>query len=141
MLYRVIIWIMRFVLLAMIYVLLYKLIKVMYNDIKGGKEKKEFTAGIEVVEVNDESAIPLGALYPLRSVTNIGRTQDNSIVLDSQYASNYHARIYMKNNDYVLKDMNSTNGTYLNGVKVERPTVINSDDLIGIGGIFFKVVK
>lgn len=141
MLSRLLIWIMRFVLLGMIYIFLYKVIKVMYNDLKGGKEKRGLSLGIEVVKVNNNmSMIPIGSIYPLHHVTNIGRTQDNNIVLDSEYVSGYHARIYMKNNAFVLKDMGSTNGTFLNGMRVEKSVVIKNNDLLGIGGIEFKVI-
>lgn len=141
MLYRLLIWIMRFVFLGMIYVFLYKVIKVMYSDIKGSKEKVGLSAGIEVVQVNDECSVPLGAVYPLHNVTNIGRTTDNSIVLDCRYVSNHHARIYLKNNSYVIKDINSTNGTFLNNTRVDKPIVVKRDDIINIGGIVFKVIE
>jgi len=137
---KILIWIMRFVLLGMIYVFLYKVIKIMYNDLKGSKEKTGLSAGIEVVEISDDCSIPIGAVYPLHSLTNIGRTPDNNIVLECKYVSNSHARIYLKNNSYVVRDMNSTNGTFLNDVKVERPTVIKNDDLINVGGVVFKVI-
>lgn len=140
MLSNLLIWIMRFVLLGMIYFLLYKVIKVMYSDLKTDKAKKGFSAGIEVVEVNGECSIPIGTVYPLHPVTNIGRKDDNTIILDCQYVSNYHAKIYMKNNEYVLKDMRSTNGTFLNGNKIDKPIVIKNNYIIDIGGILFKVI-
>lgn len=140
MLSKILIWIMRFVLLGLIYVFLYKVIKVMYNDIRGGRVRKGATAGIEVVEVKDNSIIPVGSVYLLHPITSIGRGPDNSIVLDSQYVSGSHAKIYLKNNAYLLKDTGSTNGTYLNGVKIDKPVAIKNEDRIDIGGIVFKVI-
>jgi hypothetical protein len=140
MLQRIIIWVMRFIFLGMIYVFLYKVIKVMYSDLKGGRKRKGLSAGIEVVEVKCDCQVPVGAIYPIRPVTSIGRMGDNNVVLESGYVSNHHARIYLKNNSFVLKDLGSTNGTYLNGNRIERPAVIKDDDLVGIGGIVFKVI-
>lgn len=137
---KLLVWLMRFVLLGMVYLFLYKVIKVMYNDVKTGRNEKGMSAGIEVVETADGCSIPVGAVYPLHGVTNIGRMPDNNVVLDYKYVSNYHARIYLKNNEYVIKDMDSTNGTFLNETKVDRPMVIKDDDLINIGGIVFKVI-
>lgn len=137
---KVLIWIMRFVLLGIIYVFLYKVVKVMYNDLKGGRQRKGFSAGIEVVEVGTRCSVPVGSVYPLHPMTSIGRAADNTIVLDSEYVSGYHARIFLKNNSYVLKDMGSTNGTYLNGNRLDRPAVIRNDDHINIGGVVFKVI-
>lgn len=45
----------------------------------------------------------------------IGRSSDNSIVIDNKLVSRYHAIIQKIKNDYYLKDANSTNGTLLNG--------------------------
>ncbi len=140
MLYRLIIWIMRFVLLSMIYIFLYKVVKVMHSDLKGGGKRTEPSAGIEVVGVNGECSIPVGAVYPLHPVTDIGRAEDNNIVLDSVYVSGHHARIFLKNNEYILKDMKSTNGTFLNGNRMEKPEVIKDGDVLNIGGIVFKVI-
>lgn len=140
MLIKVLIWIMRFVLLGLIYVFLYKVIKVMYNDIKGGRSKEKLSAGIEVVETDKQCSVPIGAVYPLRTVTSFGRASDNDVVLDSEYISNRHARIYLKNNVYVLKDTGSTNGTFLNGTRIDKPEVIKNGDTIRIGGVVFKVM-
>lgn len=132
-------WFVRFVLLFMIFFFLYKIIKVMYNDLKGGSENR-LSAGIEVINVQGESSIPIGAVFPLHPVTNIGRMSDNDIILDSRYVSSYHARVYLKNNTFIIKDMKSTNGTYLNGNRIDKPATIKADDTIGIGGIIFKVI-
>lgn len=140
MLYNILIWIMRFVLLGAIYFFLYKVIRVMYNDLKGGRQRKGFTAGIEVVETISGCSVPVGAVFPLHPMTSMGRSTDNTVIIDSEYVSNSHARIYLKNNMYILKDLGSTNGTYLNGGRVERPIAIRNNDLIKIGGVVFKVI-
>lgn len=134
-------WIVRFVFLGMIFIFLYKIIRVMYSDIKGGgRSESRLSAGIEVVKSEGENQIPLGSVYPLHPITNIGRMSDNNIVLESSYVSSHHARIYQRNNSYVIKDMGSTNGTFLNGARINGPTVINRDDLIGIGDVVFKFI-
>lgn len=140
MLYRLFIWIMRFVLLGMIFAFLYKIIKVMYSDIKGGGKTEGLSGGIEVVKTGDNYLLPVGTVYPLHPITNIGRLEDNSIPINSQFISGHHSRIYLKNNAYMLKDVGSTNGTYLNGTKINRPEIIKTNDLIGIGDIVFKVI-
>lgn len=132
-------WIIRFALLFMIFLFLYKIIRVMYTDLKGSTENR-LSAGIEVINVEGDSSIQTGSIFPLHPVTNIGRMSDNDIVLDSKYVSNYHARVYLKNNSFIVKDMGSTNGTYLNGSRIDRPAAIKEDDTIGIGGITFKVI-
>ena len=140
--YKLLIWIMRFILIGLIYVFLYRIIKVMYKDLKEDKKGTEASAGVEVVSAgtNGGNDITIGTVYPLHGSTTIGRMPDNNITIDSQYVSGHHAKIYIKNNTYVVKDMGSTNGTFLNGDKIERPMAIDFGDLIDIGGVVFKVI-
>ena len=65
----------------------------------------------------------------------IGRDSDNSVVIDNKLASRHHALIQKIREDYFLKDENSTNGTYLNGVKIPTGKYIklNRGDKITIG--------
>ena len=51
----------------------------------------------------------------------IGRAPASEIAIDDTYASGRHARVYDRDGLVFLEDMNSTNGTYLNGRRVERP--------------------
>jgi hypothetical protein len=66
-----------------------------------------------------------------RPVT-IGRLPDNTIQLDNLSVSGHHARIVRENGAFVLYDENSTNGTYVNGLKVGR-TVLADGDSVHVG--------
>jgi pSer/pThr/pTyr-binding forkhead associated (FHA) protein len=51
----------------------------------------------------------------------IGRANDATIVLNDDYASSRHARIFPQDGQWILEDLGSTNGTYLDRQKVTRP--------------------
>ena len=51
---------------------------------------------------------------------SIGRASDNDLALDDRLVSRYHARIALENDQLVLYDLNSTNGSYVNGARVDR---------------------
>jgi serine protease Do len=51
---------------------------------------------------------------------SIGRASDNDLALDDRLVSRYHARIALENDQLVLYDLNSTNGCYVNGARVDR---------------------
>lgn len=65
-------------------------------------------------------------------VVTIGRQPDNLLRIDNPIVSGHHARIFWENNDYVLEDIESFNGTYLNNRTVSR-AVLSDGDVIVIG--------
>jgi hypothetical protein len=68
-----------------------------------------------------------------KSILTIGRDAGNDIVLESPQISRYHTRLTLQGGVYVVEDMGSTNGTFLNGQRVLRPTPVTTGDLIGVG--------
>ncbi|MDB9823425.1 FHA domain-containing protein [Deltaproteobacteria bacterium] len=71
--------------------------------------------------------------YPiLKEEVTVGRGKDNDIVLNDSTASRNHASIVKKENNYVLIDNGSFNGTNVNGQLV-RNAILRNDDLIKIG--------
>jgi hypothetical protein len=67
-----------------------------------------------------------------RPETIIGRGSDADIVLPERQVSRHHIRIVNDNNGYVLHDLGSKNGTYLNGQQVGEPTRLKDGDEIQI---------
>lgn len=67
----------------------------------------------------------------------IGRETDNDVVVDNKLASRHHAIIQKIKNAYFIKDENSTNGTYLNGVKIpsDKYVKLNPGDKVTIGNM------
>ncbi len=63
----------------------------------------------------------------------IGRADDNTRVLDDDYASTRHARISQSGDDWYVEDLGSTNGTYLDRNKVSGPTRVPLGTPIRIG--------
>lgn len=65
----------------------------------------------------------------------IGRETDNDIVVDNKLASRHHAVIQKIRDAYFLKDDDSTNGTFLNGMKIPagKYVKLNAGDKITIG--------
>jgi predicted component of type VI protein secretion system len=70
--------------------------------------------------------------WPLGPVVTIGRLPDNTIVIDSPAASGHHACVALDGSDFLLEDLESTNGTFVNEARVSRHTLQNGD-IIRIG--------
>ena len=62
----------------------------------------------------------------------IGRGDDCHVIIDDRQASRHHARITQTQDGYVLEDLGSKNGTFLNGQSLTVPTVLKDGDEIGI---------
>lgn len=54
----------------------------------------------------------------------IGRAADATLVLTDDYASTRHARLFPQNGEWIVEDLGSTNGTYLDRQKVSQPTPV-----------------
>jgi hypothetical protein len=63
----------------------------------------------------------------------MGRANDATLVLNDDYASTYHARIFPQDGQWLVEDLGSTNGTYLDRQKVARPTLVSVGVPIRIG--------
>ncbi len=68
---------------------------------------------------------------------HIGRDADNDVVVDNKLASRHHAMIQKIKNAYFIKDEDSTNGTFVNGVRIPagKYVKLNRDDRITIGNM------
>jgi len=70
---------------------------------------------------------------------NIGRVQGNDVVLPKGNVSKRHSRIVAKDGKVILVDLQSTNGTYVNGRKISSPIVITPRDKIYIGDFILQL--
>ena len=80
-----------------------------------------------------------GQSFALGAYTRLGRTNANEIVLAEQQSSRLHAMIQRQENSYVIADQNSTNGTFVNGVRIQSPTRLHPGDTISIGDTYLLV--
>ncbi|MBO6003859.1 MAG: FHA domain-containing protein [Aeriscardovia sp.] len=81
-----------------------------------------------------------GMTFPLPPSCTLGRARDNSIVLSDQFISSHHARIYKgKKGEWVLEDLGSTNGTYLDERQIAGPVIIKPGQLMRLGATTFEL--
>ena len=67
-----------------------------------------------------------------QDILTIGRKEGNDLVIDNQAVSGSHARIVKEEQDFSVEDLNSLNGTFINGKKVSK-YILNNGDVILIG--------
>jgi pSer/pThr/pTyr-binding forkhead associated (FHA) protein len=74
-----------------------------------------------------------GDAVPLVGEITLGRAADSTLDLTDDFASSHHARLYADEKGWIVQDLNSTNGTYINGVRIVRATRVGPEDIIRIG--------
>jgi len=67
-----------------------------------------------------------------KDVLSVGRARDNDIVIENLSVSRNHARIRQVDDKFILTDLNSANGTYVNNVRINK-TELEHEDIITIG--------
>ena len=130
------------IIIAIVYMIIFTALRIMNKDIKGGTRKRsqKKAAGLEIIEPGNSYNLKRGGVIPLQGQITIGRKGENLFTLDDPYVSGFHAKIYPKNNDYILEDLNSTNGTIINGEKINGRAYLKVGDTIKIGNTVFKVI-
>lgn len=68
----------------------------------------------------------------------IGRSPDADVRIEDKYASGIHMRVFSRGGTYYAEDMNSTNGTYLNGGQLKGEAGLNDLDEVRIGDTEFR---
>jgi pilus assembly protein CpaF len=74
-----------------------------------------------------------------RPEVTIGRVQGNDIILPKGNVSKRHSRIVLKDGKFIIVDLKSTNGTYVNGRKITSPLVVKGSDKIYIGDFILSI--
>ena len=81
-----------------------------------------------------------GEVFPLGfEPAGIGRHGDNEIILPDNQVSRHHAEIVMQAGRWVITDLGSANGTFVNGEKLTGPRVLSHNDLVRVGQTQFRV--
>lgn len=80
---------------------------------------------------------PLTVVHPLPF--SVGRKSGNSLQLNSRAVSSQHAELNIRDGKLILSDLQSTNGTFVNGQRVTSPVVVKSDDLVQFADLAFRI--
>ncbi len=80
-----------------------------------------------------------GRSYELKvEKTTVGRVEDNAFPIPEPSVSSHHCEISLRGNDVVIKDLNSTNGTFINGEKITE-AVLKPGQLLRLGQLEMRL--
>jgi pSer/pThr/pTyr-binding forkhead associated (FHA) protein len=145
--------VLKIVLLLLLYFFVWRAVRTVTVDLYGGREprarpaeprrrapRRQRRGAPSKVVVLDERGGRSGT-HRLSGTIQIGRASSCQIRPNDTYVSQFHARISNRNGSWVVEDLGSTNGTYLNQRKVTVPTELTTGDRIRVGKTILEVRK
>lgn len=82
-----------------------------------------------------------GQAIPLAPVTRVGRSEENTLVLDDEFVSSAHAMVSLREGRWWLRDEGSTNGTMVNGQRIEGEMPLREGDELQIGHVRLRLAR
>ena len=104
------------------------------RELREQKQKEQLTKRMRAKNIQPRLiAVNDGVAYNIDTVTTtVGRETDNNIVLSNPTVSGYHAKIIFNGSSFEIHDLNSTNGVFVNGNRIESAE-LESSDIIQFG--------
>ena len=140
--------------LVLLYLFLWKIVRTASRDLRTPQESfvlapqqvrkataPEKRARGRLVVVTDDAADGEGngrAFDIDAAAVTVGRGHPNDIPLDDEFASTQHARLEARADGVWLEDVGSTNGTVVNGTRIDGPRKLAPGDVIRIGDTDFR---
>jgi pSer/pThr/pTyr-binding forkhead associated (FHA) protein len=146
--------VLKIALLALLYFFVWRAVRAVVLDLYGPRERrtkgdrsrersrpaKRGRGSPTKVVVLDESGSRVST-HRLSGALEIGRDAACAIRPNDTYLSQQHARIFERNGSWVVEDLGSTNGTYLNQQKVTVPSQLSPGDRIRVGKTVLELRK
>ena len=142
--------VLKIALLAFLYFFVWRAVRAVVSDLYGPREKRPRSErqrkarrgrgrGTPTKVVVLDASGSRVSTHRLSGTLEIGRESSCQIRPEDTYISQQHARIFERNGSWVVEDLGSTNGTYLNQQKVTVPSQISPGDRIRIGKTVLEV--
>lgn len=134
-----------YVFVVVVYAFIYTIIRMIFLDIRTMSRKKhiiESEGYLKLVHKPKDAGFEVESSYELEKDNLIGRGRKCNIRIDDEALSGVHCRIYKADGAFFVEDMDSSNGTLLNGEDISEEVVELIDgDQLSIGSLIFLYVK
>ena len=133
--------------LVLLYLFIWRIVRTAARDLRLPQESFVLAPG-SIPGLGEEPRVEAGRIVVIKSPAltegdeweldssslTLGRSSHNDIQLKrDEYASSSHARFEPRRDGVWVEDIGSTNGTYLNGIRLTRPKRLSSGDIVRIG--------
>lgn len=134
-------WVLRITFVVLIYLFFFFVVRALWRDLRTTIAGAGQALGRLVVVAAPEGRPAPGSSLALDAVNTIGRDVNNSIVIDDSFVSAEHALLTFRGRAWYVEDRGSTNGTWLNGQRVESYLPLGYGDELQIGQVRLRLER
>jgi pSer/pThr/pTyr-binding forkhead associated (FHA) protein len=137
--FTVTIWVVRILFLILLYLFLFGIARALLRDLRAASREPTVELGRLVVVASPAGEPAAGTTLPLDAITTLGRDVNNAIVVDDEFVSAEHAVLTFRGRTWYVEDLDSTNGTFVNGSPVDGIAPLGYGDEIQLGQVRLRL--
>ena len=139
---RILLLVLQLAFLGILYLMLLGFARSLLRDLRSA-EKVQIASqtgiGRLAVLESPEDEPPVGRAIALGPINSIGRNVNNTIFVEDDFVSANHAMLTFRGRSWFIEDQGSTNGTYVNGHRIDRPVALSFGDELTIGRVRMRL--
>ena len=139
---RILLLILQLGFVALLYLILLRFARTLLRDLRSA-EQEQLTSrsGIGRLSVleSPENEPPADTTIALGPINSIGRNVNNTIYVEDDFVSTNHAMLTFRGRSWFIEDQGSTNGTYVNGHRIDRPVALSFGDELMVGRVRMRL--
>jgi hypothetical protein len=129
---------------ALLYLVLLRFAGSLLKDLRNAEEVQVASrSGIGRLSVleSPEDEPQAGSTIALGPINSIGRNVNNTIYVEDDFVSATHAMLTFRGRSWFVEDQGSTNGTYVNGHRIDRPVALSFGDELTVGRVRMRLER
>ncbi len=127
---------------ALLYLVLLRFAGSLLKDLRNAEQQQLASrSGIGRLSVleSPENEPQAGSTIALGPINSIGRNVNNTIYVEDDFVSSTHAMLTFRGRSWFVEDQGSTNGTYVNGHRIDRPVALSFGDELTVGRVRMRL--
>ena len=139
---RILLLILQLGFVALLYLVMMRFAGSLLRDLRSAEEAQiSSRSGIGRLSVLESPADepPSGSTIALGPINSIGRNVNNTIFVEDDFVSANHAMLTFRGRSWFVEDQGSTNGTYVNGHRIDRPVALSFGDELTLGRVRMRL--
>ena len=141
---RVLLLVLQLAFLGLLYLVLLGFARSLLRDLRSAERAQiasETGIGRLAVLESPEHEPPVGRAIALGPISSIGRNVNNTIFVEDDFVSANHAMLTFRGRSWFIEDQGSTNGTYVNGHRIDRAVALSYGDEVMVGRVRMRLER